>query len=82
MSNTPLSVTIRDLKYIVLEGGGGKGAAYVGMLNYLQDTGILPIKVEDRIIPSTNDPDPNAGPIDSQLISRKQSRRIFSVQQT
>lgn len=49
-------VTLDELEYIVLEGGGGKGATYLGVLNYLQEVGVLPIRANGREVVNTLNP--------------------------
>ena len=45
MSSEPRKLKVGDVKYLSLEGGGGKGAAYLGALAAFADLGILkPIK--------------------------------------
>lgn len=34
---------LRDIKYLVFQGGGGKGVAYSGVLKALEEKGLLPL---------------------------------------
>jgi predicted acylesterase/phospholipase RssA len=54
-TKTPISK--RDIQYLALEGGGGKGIVYKGMVSALEELGLLPIVYE------INSPPENEGQI-------------------
>jgi predicted acylesterase/phospholipase RssA len=37
-----------DIQFLALEGGGGKGAAYLGAIQFLETKGVLPIKLNSQ----------------------------------
>jgi predicted acylesterase/phospholipase RssA len=41
-----MKVSRKDIKYLALEGGGGKGVTYLGAIRALESMGILPINIE------------------------------------
>jgi predicted acylesterase/phospholipase RssA len=42
-------VKIKDVKYLALEGGGGKGVAYLGAIKAMEGIGILPINIKGNL---------------------------------